>query len=402
MFDKLFDPEGLIPHGFCLLWRDELFWPLAISDAVISLSYVSISAVIVLYLIKRKDMYLRWVACAFALFILLCASSHATDVWTLWSPEYGIQAVVKVVTAAVSVFTAVLLWPLFPHALALPSAAQMASANAELSQENDDRRRAEASLLSIEAELRAANKELESFAYAVSHDLRAPLRAMTGFSNALMEDFGDQLEEEAQTYLREIAQAGRHMGELIDGLLQLSRATRGQLQRERIDLTALAEGIRDELQRGEPDRHMTWSIEPGLQLWGDRRMIEIVVRNLLANAWKYGAAAPAPQIRVHGEERDGRRFVAVSDNGAGFDMAHAGKLFQPFQRLHRQDEFPGIGIGLSTVQRIIQRHGGVITAEASVGRGATFRFYLPGPLEGGMGHEGEGEIDSSGGRQPPG
>ncbi len=399
MFEKLLDPEGLIPHGFCLLWRNDLFWSLAVSDAAITLSYVSISAAIGLYLIKRRDMYLRRVAVAFAFFILLCGTSHATDVWTLWSPDYGAQALVKMATAMVSVATALLLWPLFPHALALPSAAQMSLANAALRRENEDRKRIEASLRATEAELRAANKELESFAYAVSHDLRAPLRAMTGFSDALIEDFGDQLSETAQSYLREISHAGQHMGDLIDGILQLSRATRGQLQREPIDLSALARKLGGELENDDPDRRMAWSIEDGLTVRGDRRMIEIVLRNLLANAWKYSAGAAAPCIRLYGEERDGRRFVCISDNGAGFDMAHAGKLFQPFQRLHRHDEFPGIGIGLSTVQRIVQRHGGIIAAEGAVGRGATFRFFLPGTVDGGMDHEGAGPLDSPGGGQ---
>jgi signal transduction histidine kinase len=402
MFDKLFDLDGLVPHGFCLMWRDELFWSLAISDAVISLSYLSISTAMALYLIKRKDIYLRWVAVAFALFILLCAASHATDVWTLWSPDYGYQVVVKAATAVVSVFTAVALWPLFPHALSLPSAAQMAAVNSALRQENEDRKRAEAALKTTEMELRAANKELESFAYAVSHDLRAPLRAMTGFSEALIEDFGSQLDPGAQDYLREIAHAGRHMAELIDGLLQLSRATRGSLTRQRINLSSLADGIRLELEQGEPDRRVIWAIEGGLSLWGDPRMIEIVVRNLLENAWKYTATTGEPSIRVFAEERNGRRFLCISDNGAGFDMAYAGKLFQPFQRLHRHDEFPGIGIGLSTVFRIVQRHGGVILADGAVGKGATFRFSLPEQNEGGLDHETGGENDSSGGRQSPG
>jgi signal transduction histidine kinase len=402
MFEKLFDPEGLVPHGFCLMWRDELFWSLAASDSLIALSYISISLVITLYLIKRKDMYLRGVGVAFALFILLCASSHISDIWTLWSPDYGFQVVVKAATAAVSVGTAVLLWPLLPRALIAPSTAQMAATNVALSRENDERKRAEASLRRTEAELRAANKELESFAYAVSHDLRAPLRAMTGFSNALIEDYGDRLEGESRTYLEEIGQAGKNMGELIDGLLQLSRATRGQLQREPIDLSALAAAIRHELETDEPNRQVAWSIADGLSVWGDRRMIDVAFRNLLANAWKYTAGTRSPLIRLYREERENRTFIVVDDNGAGFDMAHAGKLFQPFQRLHRHDEFPGIGIGLSTVQRIIHRHGGIITAEASVGRGAAFRFFLPEAIDGGMDHEDDDEIGFAGGRQSPG
>lgn len=229
------------------------------------------------------------------------------------------------------------------------------------------------------AELQAANQELESFAYAVSHDLRAPLRAMSGFSQALMEDYGERLEGEARVYLDQIMLASRRMGELIDGLLQLSRCTRGELGRDPVDLSALAERILAELTRVEPARRVEWCVEPGLFARGDARMIEVVLRNLIGNAWKYTAGTDTPMIRVYAEqasEGEYRRFY-VADNGAGFDMAHAGKLFQPFQRLHRQEEFPGLGIGLATVQRIVHRHGGTIDAVSAPGQGATFRFSLP-------------------------
>jgi len=371
---SLFDVSDLVPHGTCLAWREDLFWSLALSDATISLSYLSISVAIGVYLVKRSDMYLRGVAVAFAAFILLCASSHFTDLWTLWTPDYGIQVVVKVLTAAASLTTAVLLWPLLPRALAMPTTAKLEAANRALEGEIEERRQVEASLRATAAELRAANTELDSFAYAVSHDLRAPLRAMTGFSEALKEDYGANLSAEAAAYLDEISHAGRHMGQLIDGLLQLSRATRGPLAREEVDVSALAADILRELRQNEPGRRVTCDIAPGLAAWADPRMLELALRNLLSNAWKYTAHAAEPQIRIGG----GRGEITVADNGAGFDAAHAHKLFRPFQRLHRQDEFPGIGIGLSTVNRIIQRHGGSIRAEAVIGKGATFHVTLPG------------------------
>jgi signal transduction histidine kinase len=379
MFNALFNTEGLSPHGICILWRRDLFWSLATSDTIIAISYLSISLAITVYLVRRRDTYFRWmaVAVAFALFILFCAASHFSDLWTLWLPDYGAQVLIKAATALVSFVTAVLLWPLIPHVLALPSAAQLAAANTALSHEIDERRAAEASLKSTEQELRAANAELESFAYAVSHDLRAPLRAMTGFSMALMEDFGDQINDEARQYLEEIRQGGQHMGELIDGLLQLSRATRGQLQHEAIDISAMANRIRDEVAAVETRQPVTWQIEPDLTAWGDHRMVEIVLRNLLGNAVKYSQHSANPTIRVYAEASGQDHMICVADNGAGFDMAHAGKLFQPFQRLHRQDEFPGLGIGLSTVSRIVHRHGGSISADGIVGQGATFRFSLP-------------------------
>jgi PAS domain S-box-containing protein len=227
------------------------------------------------------------------------------------------------------------------------------------------------------AELRASIEELDAFAYAVSHDLRAPLRAMNGFSQALIEDFGAQLPPAAHEFLGHIRSGSREMGELIDGLLRLSRSTRGALQRESVDLSALAGRVLAELQQTEPQREVACTVEPGLRAEGDPHLLEVVLNNLLGNAWKYTGRSPHPVIKVHGETGAAATTISVSDNGAGFDMKHAAKLFQPFQRLHREDEFPGLGIGLATVQRIIRRHGGKLEAMAAPGQGATFRFTLP-------------------------
>ncbi|MBC7963727.1 MAG: HAMP domain-containing protein [Steroidobacteraceae bacterium] len=227
------------------------------------------------------------------------------------------------------------------------------------------------------SQLQGANQELETFAYSVSHDLRAPLRAMGGFSEALVEDYGDKLEPEARAYLDEIIIGSRHMGQLIDGLLTLSRSTRGELRHDRVDLSVMAGRIRCELEQSEPLRRVEWQVEAGLSTGGDARMIEVIMRNLLGNAWKYTGGMAEPVIRVFAELSGCERFFCVADNGAGFDMAHAGKLFQPFQRLHRQDEFPGIGIGLATAQRIVHRHGGKIHATGAPRTGATFLFSLP-------------------------
>lgn len=230
------------------------------------------------------------------------------------------------------------------------------------------------------AELTAANRELDSFAYAVSHDLRAPLRAMNGFSQALIEDYGDLLQGEARVYLEQIIIGSRKMGELIDGLLALSRSTRGELQRQRVNLSTMARQIMEDLAAAEPQRQVRWHIEPNLLVRGDRAMLEVVVRNLLANAWKYTCRRDEAIIRVFSRKEGDATYMCIEDNGAGFDPAHADKLFQPFQRLHRQEEFPGIGIGLATVQRIVHRHGGRLHARGEKGQGATFCFSLSGEM----------------------
>lgn len=238
-------------------------------------------------------------------------------------------------------------------------------------------------------ELKAANFELDSFAYAVSHDLRAPLRALIGFSKALSEDFGVQLTGEARIDLDQIHLASTRMGELIDGLLVLSRSTRVPLQHDEIDLTALAQRIVAELVQAQPQRTIMCSIEAGMSVRGDPRMLAAAMANLLGNAWKYTERTLEANIKVYKEAEDesGKGFICISDNGAGFNMAHAEKLFQPFQRLHRQEEFPGNGIGLATVSRIVQRHGGTIKAEGAPGKGATFCFSLPSAE--GVGHSRE-------------
>lgn len=229
------------------------------------------------------------------------------------------------------------------------------------------------------AELSAANEELESFAYTVSHDLRTPLRAMLGFCDALIEDYGDHLPAQAHEYLQHVIDGSRHLGEIIEGLLTLSRSTRGALRRDHVDLSMHAEKALLDLARAEPDRRITWTVEQGLRASGDSRMIDVVMRNLLGNAWKYTANRADAVIRVHGEQVNGQLMFCVEDNGAGFSMEHAGKLFQPFQRLHRQDEFSGLGIGLATVQRIIHRHGGNVSGTGIPNQGAVFRFTLPVP-----------------------
>lgn len=232
------------------------------------------------------------------------------------------------------------------------------------------------------AELQSANQELEALAYALTHNLRSPLRAIGGFSQVLLEEHACQLNGEAKNCLTQVRQASSNMGLLIEGILALLRCTRGELYREPIDITALALEQLDALATAAPGRQVNWQVVPGLTVNGDAAMLKIALGHLLGNAWKFTEGRDAPEIHVFAGQVQGHPAICISDNGIGFDMAHGERLFQPFQRLHRLDEFSGIGIGLATVQRIVRRHGGDVTASGSPGEGATFCFFLPQATEG--------------------
>jgi signal transduction histidine kinase/CHASE3 domain sensor protein len=221
-----------------------------------------------------------------------------------------------------------------------------------------------------------ANQELESFSYSVSHDLRAPLRSISGFSQALLEDYADALDAEGKQYLQHVVGSANDMGQLIDDLLHLARVARADVEYEDVDLAALARSVGEELTRAHPDRVVTLSTANGLVVRGNTRLLRIVLQNLLGNAWKFTRAVAEARIEVGTTRHDGRDAYFVRDNGAGFDMAYAHKLFGAFQRLHSVSEFEGTGIGLATVQRIIHRHGGQVWAEGAVGQGATLYFTV--------------------------
>jgi signal transduction histidine kinase len=228
------------------------------------------------------------------------------------------------------------------------------------------------------AQLAAANKELDAFAYSVSHDLRSPLRGIDGFSLALLEDYGNKLDEQAQDYLKRIRGACVRMGKLIDDLLQLSRITRCEINRKTVDLSEMARQCAEELQNSEPDRKVDFQIESKVMADADPVLIHSVLENLLGNAWKFTRRAEDPRIEfgITGEGKETTGFVR--DSGAGFNMDYADRLFGAFQRLHKSDEFEGTGIGLASVQRVIHRHGGNVWAEGVEGAGATFYFTLGG------------------------
>jgi PAS domain S-box-containing protein len=238
------------------------------------------------------------------------------------------------------------------------------------------RKKAEEALLSAKLAAESSNRELETFSYSVAHDLRAPLRAVDGFSQLLLADYSSKLDEAGKDYLKRVRLGSKRMGQLIDDLLDLSRITRTVLRPESVDLSALASGIGEELARSEPGRRVELVVAPGVRAWGDANLLRVTLVNLLGNAWKYTSKHPAARIEFGAEERGGGSVYFVRDDGAGFDMSLAKRLFEPFTRLHAAAEFEGTGIGLATVQRVVSRHAGRVWAESAVERGATFYFTL--------------------------
>ena len=228
------------------------------------------------------------------------------------------------------------------------------------------------------AQLETANEELKAFSYSVSHDLRAPLRAIDGFSQALLEDCADQIDATGKNHLQRVCASAQRMGMLIDDMLKLSRITQVPLEPAEVDLGAMAEAIIAQLRRQDPARDVNVDIAPDLLAFGDSGLLRVVLENLLGNAWKYTGRTAVAHIVFDAEQRDGETVFRVRDNGAGFNMEYAGKLFGAFQRLHQREEFEGTGIGLATVHRIIHRHGGRVWAEATPDRGASFYFSLAG------------------------
>jgi signal transduction histidine kinase len=224
--------------------------------------------------------------------------------------------------------------------------------------------------------LQNVNEELQAFTYSVSHDLRAPLRAIDGFSAILVEDHADKLDEGARELLGRIRRGVRRMSQLIQSLLDLSRATRAELRKQTVKISDMAASVIEGLRHANPERKVEVSIEPGLTAEGDPNLIRIVLENLLSNAWKFSSRREMARIDFGAVFHDGGREFFVRDNGAGFDAAQAARLFKPFQRLHSESEFEGSGIGLATAQRIVRRHGGAIRAESNKNGGATFYFSI--------------------------
>ena len=380
---EYFGTNGFMPHGHCFLWTPSLLWSYVIADSVIVASYYSIPVALWYFVKKRQDLPFSWIFVMFGVFVMACGTTHLVAIWNIWEPNYWVDAGIKVLTAAASIVTAVLLWPLIPRALAIPSQELLRRTNQELQSEVIRRNQAETALrennMALEArtaQLEAVNRELEAFSYSVSHDLRAPLRHIDAFAKLLLKE-SKGLSDAERHYLDAITQSATKMGRLIDDLLALSRTGRAEIREQPVDLNVVVEAARSECLSASGRDSIAWQVSSLPTVRGDAALLRVVFTNLLSNAVKFTRGRDRPIIQIESQPGNGDEVVVVvKDNGAGFDPRFQDKLFGVFQRLHRDDEFEGTGIGLATVRRIIERHGGRVWADGNLDRGATFFVAL--------------------------
>jgi light-regulated signal transduction histidine kinase (bacteriophytochrome) len=350
-----FDSEQFLPHGHCFMWSPGVLWMHVVSDILIAMAYFAIPFVLFYITRRRRDLPFDWLVVCFGVFIIACGLTHLMDVWNIWHTQYWLEGFLKVLTAIASVPTAILLWRSLTGILLLPSRRQLRDANESLAR---------------------ANRELEAFTASVSHDLRSPLTTIAGQAGLLELSLPDATDEQRRRLAR-IQGSVKQMSELIDALLVLSRISRQTLHREIVDASSLVESIVQDTRQKDPARTVEVVIQPDMTVHGDRRLLSDLFQNLIANAWKFTSKTQGARIEIGQSSGGSMVTLYVRDNGAGFDMAYEQKLFKPFQRLHGASEFDGSGIGLATVARIIDRHGGRIWAEGKPNAGAVFYFTLP-------------------------
>jgi signal transduction histidine kinase len=350
-----FSSGQFLPHGHCYMWSPGVLWMNVVADILIAMAYFTIPFALLYIARRRRDLPFDWLVVCFGVFIIACGLTHVMDVWNVWHAHYWAEGIVKLIAAAASVPTAILLWRFLPGILMLPSQRQLRDANESLAR---------------------ANRELEAFTASVSHDLRSPLTTIAGQAGLLELSLPDATDEQKRRLTR-IQSSVKQMSELIEALLVLSRISRQTLHREIVDVTALAESIVQDMRQKDPTRSVEVVIQPNMTVHGDRRLVGDLFQNLIGNAWKFTSKTSEARIEIGQSSGGSMATLYIRDNGAGFDMTYEQKLFKPFQRLHGSADFDGSGVGLATVARIVDRHGGRIWAEGKPNAGAVFYFTLP-------------------------
>ncbi|BAY20987.1 integral membrane sensor hybrid histidine kinase [Calothrix sp. NIES-2100] len=409
---SFFYSGNFIPHGHCYLWKPDLVGLHLISDAVIALSYYSIPLTLIYFVRKRQDVPFKLIFFLFGAFIISCGTTHIMEVWTLWHPVYWLSGVMKALTAIISFYTAIILIPLVPQALALPSPAQLEAANQALQAENIERKRVEQELrlykegleelvekrtaelaktneqlqqeiiqrqqsqermAELLQEVESANQELNDFAYIVSHDLKAPLRGISSLSEWLLMDYGDTFDDPGKELVRLLINRVKKMYSLIDGILQYSRLGNFKEERQQVNLNDVVTDVIEILAAPE---NIQIEIKHRLPIVdAETTRIRQIFQNLLSNAIKF-IDKPQGQIIIDCTENNSYWQFSIADNGQGIEEKHFVKIFQIFHKLSNDEESDSTGIGLSLVKKIVELYGGQVWVESEVGKGSTFFFTL--------------------------
>jgi signal transduction histidine kinase len=361
----LFSPGQFMPHVHCYLDDPRMVWLQGLSDFLIGLSYMMISGALA-YLVyrARKDVPFEWMFLAFGIFIFSCGWTHFLEVWTLYHPTYWLSGAVKAITAVASLGTAIGVFYLIPHVFRL----------IQIAKTSENRRQ---ELIKKNAELEQAYHDLETFSYSLSHDVRGPLRAINGFSQMVLEDHREKLAGEGEELMQRVVSAAQRMDRLVNDVLALSRLSQTEVRPERVDLESTLEMIlrgRPDLQPPKAEIHIS---KPLLPVTGDQGSLAQCLENLLGNAVKFVNPGSKPQVRISTHSVGDRVRIWIEDNGIGIPPEGVEKIFKPFQRLHRQEDYEGTGIGLAIVQKAVQRMGGAVGVESEVGKGSRFWVELP-------------------------
>jgi signal transduction histidine kinase len=372
------DIQTLLPHGYCFSWQKDLVTLHVVANILIAVAYFTIPVTLWTFARRRTDLRFSGIFVMFGLFIMACGVTHLMDVWTLWYPDFWLDGWLRLMTAVVSIATAFVLWRLVPIALTLPSPDTLKRANDELHAEIARRQAYEDELRAMNQRMARQIDELESLSYAISHDVRGPLRHIEGFARVLADTYPLPAGHPAHRYIGRIRSSVRHLSNIVEGLLAFSRVSRSEMHLERCDTGRLISEVLDELAPDMENRAVNLRVTALPDIQADPKLMYQVFYNLIANAVKYTRDRDPATIEIDCvEDTASRVVIRVRDNGAGFDMQYAGKLFGVFQRLHHADEFEGTGIGLANVRRIVERHGGEVWADGKVGAGASFFLSFP-------------------------
>jgi two-component system, chemotaxis family, sensor kinase Cph1 len=376
MLQWLFEKD-FMPHGHCYFWRPDILWTHVLSDGIIALAYFSIPVTLVYFLNKRRDFPFRGVLALFAAFIILCGTTHILGIITVWKPIYAIDGLVKAATALVSIATALVLIPLVPIALGMRSPAELEAANKLLQEEIERRRETEARLEVAVEKLHRSNEELEQFASIASHDLQSPLRAIVNFTQLLKGKVEGKLDKDAGEFLDFIEQGGKRMQSLISDLLQVARINKGLPEMTVVSMNQVLESVREQLRLSLEETGATLEATDLPDVLGHEGQLVQLLQNLIGNAAKYVAPGVKPVIRIRATREQNDWHFVVADNGIGIKPEHLKSIFVIFRRLHRDDQYPGSGIGLSVCKKIIERHQGRIWVTSKPDKGSEFHFTLP-------------------------